>query len=280
VLFYGFRYYDPVHGRWESRDPVGEMGGVNLYGFVGNRGVVQFDYLGLDGRQAEPPVCSPCKDGLAMENDHRGDSCCPEDMHTSPRRGLKVCGKPRDPETGEELYPDEDRPFLQLLGEAYTEWQGAVNDMLVPGTPNADAGVYSANAGWVPASQALTGVGLVTGAAATGLIAAEASAVASIAAGGSAVTVEITGSGHVVTTVSTGSTATTLETLAASGGGVTVKQAARSTFERTMRQHGIKTLELGSVGVADGSAATLPTGTKCANCVSAAWQSFRAGMGW
>ena len=34
--YYGFRYYDPETGRWPSRDPIEEEGGVNLYGFVGN----------------------------------------------------------------------------------------------------------------------------------------------------------------------------------------------------------------------------------------------------
>ena len=29
-------FYDPAQGRWCSRDPVEEKGGVNLYGFVGN----------------------------------------------------------------------------------------------------------------------------------------------------------------------------------------------------------------------------------------------------
>jgi len=32
---------------WPSRDPIGEEGGVNLYGLVGNDGVKVFDYLGL-----------------------------------------------------------------------------------------------------------------------------------------------------------------------------------------------------------------------------------------
>lgn len=45
---YGFRYYDPRHGRWLSRDPLGEPGGVNLYGFVGNDPVGAVDSLGLD----------------------------------------------------------------------------------------------------------------------------------------------------------------------------------------------------------------------------------------
>ena len=31
---------------WPSRDPIGEMGGLNLYGFVGNDGVNQWDILG------------------------------------------------------------------------------------------------------------------------------------------------------------------------------------------------------------------------------------------
>lgn len=45
--YYGYRYYDPVTGRWASRDPIGERGGLNLYGFVGNDGVNWWDYLGL-----------------------------------------------------------------------------------------------------------------------------------------------------------------------------------------------------------------------------------------
>jgi RHS repeat-associated protein len=47
LLYYGYRYYDPVTGRWPSRDPIGEEGGINLYGFVGNDGVNLWDLLGL-----------------------------------------------------------------------------------------------------------------------------------------------------------------------------------------------------------------------------------------
>jgi integrase/recombinase XerD len=46
VTYYGYRYYDPLTGRWPSRDPIGETGGVNLYGFVGNNGVNYVDGLG------------------------------------------------------------------------------------------------------------------------------------------------------------------------------------------------------------------------------------------
>jgi RHS repeat-associated protein len=46
LYYYGLRYYDPRTGRWLSRDPIGERGGVNLYGFVGNDGVGRWDLLG------------------------------------------------------------------------------------------------------------------------------------------------------------------------------------------------------------------------------------------
>lgn len=47
LYYYGYRYYDPVTGRWPSRDPIEEEGGINLYGFVGNDGVGRIDDLGL-----------------------------------------------------------------------------------------------------------------------------------------------------------------------------------------------------------------------------------------
>jgi hypothetical protein len=49
VAWYGYRFYDPVTGRWPSRDPIGERGGINLYGFVGNNPIFNFDGLGLKG---------------------------------------------------------------------------------------------------------------------------------------------------------------------------------------------------------------------------------------
>jgi len=50
VAVYGYRYYDPLTGRWPSRDPIGEGGEINLYGFVRNDGINQWDLLGLHCR--------------------------------------------------------------------------------------------------------------------------------------------------------------------------------------------------------------------------------------
>jgi RHS repeat-associated protein len=62
LYYYGYRWYDPLTGRWPSRDPIEEDGGVNLYGFVGNDGVDRLDLLGrlwvkglLPPRPIHPP---------------------------------------------------------------------------------------------------------------------------------------------------------------------------------------------------------------------------------
>jgi len=39
--------YDPTVGRWLSRDPIGEEGGINLYGYVFNNPIRLIDPLGL-----------------------------------------------------------------------------------------------------------------------------------------------------------------------------------------------------------------------------------------
>lgn len=47
VAYYTYRYYDTLTGRWPSRDPIEEAGGVNLFGFVGNEPIWHVDVLGL-----------------------------------------------------------------------------------------------------------------------------------------------------------------------------------------------------------------------------------------
>lgn len=47
LVAYLYRYYSPQMGRFLSRDPIGENGGINLYGLVGNDPVNRVDILGL-----------------------------------------------------------------------------------------------------------------------------------------------------------------------------------------------------------------------------------------
>lgn len=46
LTYYGYRYYSPEIGRWLSKDPIGEIGGIHIYSFVINDPINQIDILG------------------------------------------------------------------------------------------------------------------------------------------------------------------------------------------------------------------------------------------
>ena len=47
AYFYGYRYYLPLYGCWLNRDPIGESGGINTYGFLLNNPLSSRDAYGL-----------------------------------------------------------------------------------------------------------------------------------------------------------------------------------------------------------------------------------------
>lgn len=58
LYYYGHRYYNPSTGRWLSRDPIGERGGLNLYGMVRNNAINAFDGIGLAEYTAKNEIIS------------------------------------------------------------------------------------------------------------------------------------------------------------------------------------------------------------------------------
>jgi RHS repeat-associated protein len=68
-----FRAYDAGLGRWLSEDPVEEEGGINLYGYVGNEPVNEWDPLGLlPYDRLNPPMekkdrCKGIVDGMKLK---------------------------------------------------------------------------------------------------------------------------------------------------------------------------------------------------------------------
>jgi RHS repeat-associated protein len=47
LYYYGYRFYDPLTGRWPSRDPIGVRGGLNLYTACLNSLLHSIDALGM-----------------------------------------------------------------------------------------------------------------------------------------------------------------------------------------------------------------------------------------
>lgn len=46
LYYYGYRYHSPEFGRWLTRDPIEERGGINLYVNSNNNAISMFDILG------------------------------------------------------------------------------------------------------------------------------------------------------------------------------------------------------------------------------------------
>ncbi|MHA3691458.1 RHS repeat domain-containing protein [Akkermansia sp. AKK6] len=60
LVYYNYRYLNPLDGRWISRDPIDDQDGWNLYSFIGNSINIEADLLGLK--------LNPVKGGVSMGN--------------------------------------------------------------------------------------------------------------------------------------------------------------------------------------------------------------------
>jgi RHS repeat-associated protein len=68
LLYYGYRFYSPDLGRWINRDPIGERGGINLYGMVRNNAISRWDKLGnLDFGDPTWTLSDPSNEGQYPE---------------------------------------------------------------------------------------------------------------------------------------------------------------------------------------------------------------------
>lgn len=59
LYYYRLRYYDPMEGRFISKDPIGLAGGITLFTYVGNNPVNLRDPLGLAPCNPHPPGWTP-----------------------------------------------------------------------------------------------------------------------------------------------------------------------------------------------------------------------------
>jgi RHS repeat-associated protein len=110
TLYYGLRDYTPDAGRWQSRDPIGELGQLWVnnqsktqykinpgdYVFVGNRPARRIDRLGLDWVEDEngyyiPPPNSACDSFNAWFEQEKKDMSWMNGLPSCPCRLVFVC---------------------------------------------------------------------------------------------------------------------------------------------------------------------------------------------
>ena len=111
-------FYNPSAGRWLNRDPIGEKGGPNLYGFVRNAPV---GFVDTDGRQLSPPLCNTCGQ-VALP----GHKCVPPPPTRPPDpTGFALCKR--------NVQPDN------IIEEIYFRWAAR---QLEPGDPTDHAYIH------------------------------------------------------------------------------------------------------------------------------------------
>ena len=153
---YGYRYLDPQLGRWISRDPIGENGGMNLYMIVGNCAINHTDFLGLKpakrkcksviraghgSKSGENPVNRGCPapDKVVDGDRYTAVSCFSGDINKEPKyRAVHYDGEQFDDPSIVEFFYDNDTG----LSKANPKEPG----FLWPeGSPNLTLGEVSAN---------------------------------------------------------------------------------------------------------------------------------------
>ncbi len=84
LYYYGYRYYSTRLGRWISRDPIGERGGLNVYAFVENIPTQVIDPLGEVGswepRWPQPRGWEPGPPAAPPEPEVRDPGLLTEDL--------------------------------------------------------------------------------------------------------------------------------------------------------------------------------------------------------
>ena len=68
LVYYNYRYYNPVLGRWTKRDPIAEQGGANLYSMVNNAVINQHDINGTIGWGALFKIANTIRKALGCIN--------------------------------------------------------------------------------------------------------------------------------------------------------------------------------------------------------------------
>jgi RHS repeat-associated protein len=188
LYYYGYRYYHPEMGRWVSRDPIQEAGGLNLYGYVQNGPVSNLDRLGLAtfiNSSTADFIVLASMDNMKWK---AGDCCCktkkkdklsaiptilpsaatsgPEEGHMNVVRtwlGCFTSGRPRsykyDPDFVVSLSDASSADVYKGAGSDTVTITGSgtlITDFIYDGSPPAAGSVHPPMTGLVPQAAAYT----------------------------------------------------------------------------------------------------------------------------
>ena len=84
LYYYGFRFYSPALGRWISRDPIEEAGGLNMYEFIFSNPTNLVDDYGTKPKPPPPRYKDPHPRGTSAQE--------ASDLLPETRNALQACG--------------------------------------------------------------------------------------------------------------------------------------------------------------------------------------------
>ena len=135
LVLYQLRPYRADLGRWLQKDRIGERGGVNLYGMVGNAPVLKIDLLGLKigAEGGAQDILNNVTEKINAILKNKDCSCAsPEDIEKSAKkfedRLAAVWRKAYKPATDNDLKPDG-KPVDSVGGHMCWDWATAFKQL-------------------------------------------------------------------------------------------------------------------------------------------------------
>ncbi|EAA3799293.1 RHS repeat-associated core domain-containing protein, partial [Salmonella enterica subsp. enterica] len=123
-LYYNrYRYYAPELGRYVTQDPIGLMGGINIYRYVRNNAISKIDPYGLI-----EAVCAP--EGFGSGYDDEGNKQCKYTCAFEGGTVTGILGGSQDLSQGDICYGYEVRQVVSPSGDVTTS-AGPVSDFNV-----------------------------------------------------------------------------------------------------------------------------------------------------
>jgi len=151
------RAYDSVHGRCLNRDPAGEAGGLNLYGYVNENPINGIDPLGLVCDPSAPAPYNPDETGAGNRANRAADAEKQRKNAENARADAIKVGNQSEADKQEGIAQQNNDRYARAIGQESQDTSGQGNKS--SGTGGSEtAGGTTDTAGGTPGSPG-TGIG-------------------------------------------------------------------------------------------------------------------------